>query len=193
LCALTFEPGSFAAGISLFGVADAEALALETHKFESRYCDSMIGPYPERADLYRERSPVHFVDRLERPLLLLQGLDDEVVPPAQAEAMVEVLERKGIPYAYITFEGEGHGFRKKENIRRTTEAKLAFVGQVFGFEPADEPRTARDVVRTDRRCSANASRHRRPTAVEKGDEHRCEHSQSPHSPHSPRRSQPSEP
>lgn len=138
LCALTFEPGSFAAGVSLFGVADVEALALHTHKFESRYLDSIIGPYPEQAERYRERSPVHFVDRLERPLLLLQGLDDEVVPPAQAEAMVEVLERKGIPYAYIVFEGEGHGFRKAESIRRTIEATLAFAGQIFGFRPADE-------------------------------------------------------
>jgi dipeptidyl aminopeptidase/acylaminoacyl peptidase len=138
LCALVFEPESFAAGVSLFGVADAEALALDTHKFESRYLDSMIGPYPGMADLYRERSPIHSVERLERPLLLLQGLDDEVVPPSQAEAMVEVLERKGIPYAYLPFEGEGHGFRKEENIRRTLEATLAFVGQVFGFEPADE-------------------------------------------------------
>jgi dipeptidyl aminopeptidase/acylaminoacyl peptidase len=138
LCALVFEPESFAAGVSLFGVADAEALALDTHKFESRYLDSMIGPYPAMADLYRERSPIHSVERLERPLLLLQGLDDEVVPPSQAEAMVEVLERKGIPYAYLPFEGEGHGFRKEENIRRTLEATLAFVGQVFGFEPADE-------------------------------------------------------
>jgi dipeptidyl aminopeptidase/acylaminoacyl peptidase len=138
LCALVFEPASFAAGVSLFGVADAEALALDTHKFESRYLDTMIGPYPERADLYRERSPVHFADRLERPLLLLQGLDDEVVPPSQAELMVDVLDRKGIPHAYIAFEGEGHGFRREENIRRTLEATLAFVGRIFGFEPADE-------------------------------------------------------
>jgi dipeptidyl aminopeptidase/acylaminoacyl peptidase len=138
LCALTFEPEAFAAGVSYFGVADAEALALETHKFESRYLDSLIGPYPERADLYRARSPVHFVDRLERPLLLLQGLDDEVVLPAQAEAMVEVLGRKGVPYAYLPFEGEGHGFRRKENIRRAQEATLSFIGQLFGFEPADE-------------------------------------------------------
>jgi dipeptidyl aminopeptidase/acylaminoacyl peptidase len=138
LCALAFDPHAFAAGVSYFGVADAEALALHTHKFESRYLDSMIGPYPERADLYRERSPVHFVDRLERPLLLLQGLDDKVVLPAQAEMMVEVLERKGIPYAYLPFEGEGHGFRKEENVVRSLEATLSFVGQVFGFEPADE-------------------------------------------------------
>jgi dipeptidyl aminopeptidase/acylaminoacyl peptidase len=138
LCALTFEPEAFAAGVSYFGVADAEALALDTHKFESRYLDSLIGPYPERADLYRARSPVHFVDQLERPLLLLQGLDDEVVPPAQAEAMVAVLERKGVPYAYLAFEGEGHGFRRQENIRRSKEATLSFIGQLFGFEPADE-------------------------------------------------------
>jgi dipeptidyl aminopeptidase/acylaminoacyl peptidase len=138
LCALTFEPRSFAAGVSLFGVADAEALARDTHKFESRYLDGMIGPYPERADLYRERSPVHFGDRIERPLLLLQGLDDKVVPPSQAEMMVEALDRKSIPHAYIAFAGEGHGFRREENIRRTFEATLSFVGQIFGFEPADE-------------------------------------------------------
>ena len=138
LCALTFEPHAFAAGVSLFGVADAEALALDTHKFESRYMDSLIGPYPARADLYRERSPVHFVDRLERPLLLFQGLDDVMVPPSQAEMMVDVLERKRIPHAYIAFEGEGHGFRKQENIERTLEATLAFIGRIFGFEPADE-------------------------------------------------------
>jgi len=138
LCALVFDPTAFAAGVSYFGVADAEALALDTHKFESRYLDSMIGPYPERADLYRARSPVHFVEQLERPLLLLQGLDDKVVPPSQAEAMVEVLERKGIPYAYLAFEGEGHGFRRQENIKRSLEATLSFVGQVFGFAAADE-------------------------------------------------------
>jgi dipeptidyl aminopeptidase/acylaminoacyl peptidase len=138
LCALVFDPPAFSAGVSYFGVADAEALALDTHKFESRYLDSMIGPYPERADLYRARSPVHFVEQLERPLLLLQGLDDKVVPPSQAEAMVEVLERKGIPYAYLAFEGEGHGFRRQENIKRSLEATLSFVGQVFGFVAADE-------------------------------------------------------
>jgi dipeptidyl aminopeptidase/acylaminoacyl peptidase len=138
LCALVFDPTAFAAGVSHYGVADAEALALDTHKFESRYLDSMIGPYPEAKELYRARSPVHFVDRLERPLLLLQGLDDEVVPPSQAEAMVAVLERKDIPHAYLAFEGEGHGFRKEENVRRSLEATLSFVGQVFGFAPADE-------------------------------------------------------
>jgi dipeptidyl aminopeptidase/acylaminoacyl peptidase len=132
-CALVFEPTSFAAGVSYFGVADIEALATDTHKFESRYLDSMIGPYPERRDLYYERSPVHFADRLERPMLLLQGLDDKVVLPSQAEMMVEVLERKGVPYEYIAFEGEGHGFRKQENIVRAVEAELAFVAKTFGF------------------------------------------------------------
>ena len=138
LCSLTFEPTSFAAGVSLYGVADVEALALETHKFEARYLDSLIGPYPERADLYRARSPIHSADRLERPLLVLQGLDDEVVPPSQAESIVAALERKGIPHAYIAFEGEGHGFRKQENARQALEATLSFVAQIFGFEPADE-------------------------------------------------------
>ena len=140
-CALVFDPTAFAAGVSYFGVADVEALALDTHKFESRYLDSMIGPYPEQRDLYRARSPVHFADQLERPMLLLQGLDDKVVLPSQAEAMVEVLENKGIPYAYIAFEGEGHGFRKQENVRRSLEATLSFIGQVFGFAAADELET----------------------------------------------------
>jgi len=138
LCALTFDPTAFAAGVSFFGVADVEALAVETHKFESRYLDSLIGPYPEAVDLYRARSPVHFTDRLERPLLLLQGLDDKVVLPTQAEMLVEALDHKGIPHAYIAFEGEGHGFRKQENVRRSIEATLDFVGHVFGFEPADD-------------------------------------------------------
>jgi dipeptidyl aminopeptidase/acylaminoacyl peptidase len=137
-CALVYDPTAFAAGVSYFGVADAEALALETHKFESRYLDSIIGPYPEQAELYRARSPVHFADRLERPLLLLQGLDDKIVLPAQAEMMVDVLERKRIPHAYLAFEGEGHGFRREESIVRSLESTLSFVGQVFGFDPAGE-------------------------------------------------------
>jgi dipeptidyl aminopeptidase/acylaminoacyl peptidase len=132
-CVMTFDPTAMAAGVSYFGVADAEALAKETHKFESRYLDSMIGPYPERADLYRERSPIHHAERLERPMLLLQGLDDKIVLPEQAEMMVGVLERKGIAHEYIAFDGEGHGFRKEENIVRSLEATLAFVGRVLGF------------------------------------------------------------
>jgi dipeptidyl aminopeptidase/acylaminoacyl peptidase len=134
-CAMTFDPTAFAAGVSYFGVADVEALALYTHKFESRYLDSMIGPYPEERELYRQRSPVHFAEQLERPMLLLQGLDDKVVLPAQAEMMVEVLERKRIPYEYVAFEGEGHGFRREENIVRSLEATLDFVDSVFATSP----------------------------------------------------------
>jgi len=134
-CAMTFDPTAFGAGVSYFGVADVEALALYTHKFESRYLDSMIGPYPKERELYRQRSPIHHAEQLERPMLLLQGLDDKVVLPAQAEMMVEVLERKGIPYEYIAFEGEGHGFRKEENIVRSLEATLDFVGSVFATSP----------------------------------------------------------
>jgi dipeptidyl aminopeptidase/acylaminoacyl peptidase len=136
LCALTFHD-VFAAGASYFGVADAEALAVDTHKFESRYLDSLIGPYPEARDLYRARSPIHFADRLSCPLLILQGLEDEIVPPAQAEVLVEALRKRGLPYAYLPFEGEQHGFRRAENIIRAQEAELAFYGRIFGFEPAD--------------------------------------------------------
>jgi dipeptidyl aminopeptidase/acylaminoacyl peptidase len=137
LCALTFHD-EFATGASYFGVADLGALAAETHKLESRYMDSMVGPYPEAADLYRERSPVHHTEKLSRPMVILQGLDDEVVLPNQAEMMIEALDRKGIPYAYLAFEGEGHGFRKAENIERSAEAELFFYGWVFGFVPAGD-------------------------------------------------------
>jgi len=137
LCALVFAPTAFAAGVSHYGVAEIETFAGDTHKFESHYLDTIVGPYPESADRYRERSPVRFADRVERPLLLFQGLDDKVVPPSQAETMVEALDRKRIPYAYIAYEGEGHGFRREENIRRTIESTLGFVARVFGFEPAD--------------------------------------------------------
>jgi dipeptidyl aminopeptidase/acylaminoacyl peptidase len=137
LCALTFHD-MFAAGASHYGVADAEALALHTHKFESRYLDGLIGPYPEARDLYRARSPVHFADRLSAPLIIFQGLEDEVVPPEQAEVMVEALRANGIPFAYLAFEGEQHGFRKAETIKRVAEAELSFYGQVLGFDPADD-------------------------------------------------------
>jgi dipeptidyl aminopeptidase/acylaminoacyl peptidase len=139
LCALTFHD-IFAAGASYFGVADLAALASDTHKFESRYMDSLIGPYPEAARLYRERSPVHHTEQLSAPMLLLQGLDDKVVLPDQAEMMVEALDRKGIPHAYLTFEGEGHGFRKAGNIERSAEAELFFYGWVFDFSPAGDIR-----------------------------------------------------
>jgi dipeptidyl aminopeptidase/acylaminoacyl peptidase len=137
LCALTFRD-SFKAGASHFGVSDAEALAKETHKFESRYLDRLIGPYPERRDLYHERSPINFTDRLSCPVIFFQGLEDKVVPPNQAETMVEALRAKGLPVAYVAFDGEQHGFRKAENIRRSLDGELYFYSRVFGFELAEE-------------------------------------------------------
>jgi dipeptidyl aminopeptidase/acylaminoacyl peptidase len=136
LCALTFHD-VFAAGASYFGVGDCVALARHTHKFESRYLDALIGPYPEAAELYRERSPVSHAEEIDCPMILFQGLDDEVVPPEQAESMVAALAAKGLPHAYLSFPGEGHGFRRAENIARAQEAELSFYAQVFGFEPAD--------------------------------------------------------
>jgi dipeptidyl aminopeptidase/acylaminoacyl peptidase len=138
LAALAFRD-TFAAGASHYGVADLEALATETHKFESRYLDGLIGPYPERRDLYVERSPIHHVEGFDRPLIVLQGLEDEVVPPNQAEMIVDALRAKGVPVAYVTFEGEQHGFRQAANIRRALDAELSFYAQVFGFDlPVDE-------------------------------------------------------
>src|SRR5919202_4279485 len=126
----------FAAGISEFGVADLVAFREDTHKFEAHYDEYLVGPFDEQ--LYRERSPVGHADSLSAPLLLLQGLDDKIVPPSQSEVMIEALERKGIPYAYIAFEGEGHGFRKSENRKRAVEAELDFLARIFDFEPADQ-------------------------------------------------------
>ena len=128
----------FAAGISEFGVADLVSFHEETHKFESRYDEYLVGRWPEDRELYVQRSPVTHADKITRPLLLLQGLDDKVVPPSQAEAIAAALERNGVPYAYIAFEGEGHGFRGADAIRRAHEASLSFIGQVFGFEPAGD-------------------------------------------------------
>jgi len=136
LCALTFRD-DFAAGASYYGVADVAALARDTHKFESRYLDRLIGPWPQAEELYRERSPIHFTDRLSCPVILLQGLEDEVVPPAQAEMMAAALDAKAIPYAYLPFPGEQHGFRQAAHIRRALEAELYFYGRVFGFDLAD--------------------------------------------------------
>ncbi|WP_428268791.1 S9 family peptidase [Haliangium sp.] len=135
LCALVFHD-VFAAGASYYGVADLEALARETHKFESRYLDGLIGPYPEAAERYHERSPVHAFDRLSCPLIIFQGLEDRVVPPSQADAMTAVLDAKALPHAYVPYEGEQHGFRKAENIRHAIESELYFYAKVFGFEPA---------------------------------------------------------
>lgn len=136
LCALAFHD-LFAAGASYFGVADAELLARHTHKFESRYLDGLIGPYPEAVELYRARSPIHAADRMSCPVILFQGLEDEVVPPSQAEEMVAALERNHVPYTYLAFEGEQHGFRRAETIKRTLEAELYFYSRILRFEPAE--------------------------------------------------------
>jgi dipeptidyl aminopeptidase/acylaminoacyl peptidase len=136
LCALVFHD-EFATGASYYGVADTETLATDTHKFESRYLDGLIGPYPERRELYRERSPINFVERLRVPVILFQGLEDEVVPPSQAETMVAALRRNGVPHAYLAFAGEAHGFRRAETEIRCLEAELYFYGRILGFEPAD--------------------------------------------------------
>jgi dipeptidyl aminopeptidase/acylaminoacyl peptidase len=138
LCALTFHD-DFCAGASYFGIADLEPFAQPggTHKFESRYEHTLIGPYPEFADRYRARSPIHSVDLLSAPMIILQGAEDEVVPPAQAEMMVDALKAKGLPYAYLLFDGEQHGFRTAEHIVRATEAELSFYAQILGFEPGD--------------------------------------------------------
>src|SRR5262249_20097735 len=136
LAALTFKD-VFGAGASHYGIGDLEALAKDTHKFESRYLDGLVGPYPERRDLYLERSPIHHVQGLSRPVIFFQGLEDQVVPPNQAEEMVAALRGKGVPVAYLPFEGEQHGFRKAENIKRSLEGELYFYGRIFGFEPAD--------------------------------------------------------
>ena len=128
----------FAAGTSLYGVADLVTFHEETHKFESHYDEYLIGPWPDAIDVYRDRSPVTHADSISRPLLLLQGLDDKVVPPAQAEVIVAALKARGIPYAYIAFEGEGHGFRKAENAKRALAAHISFLAQAFRFELADE-------------------------------------------------------
>lgn len=137
LAALAFRD-TFSGGASLYGIGDLMTLARDTHKFESRYLDLLIGPLPESEQVYRDRSPIEHVDALNCPVIFLQGEDDKVVPPNQAEAMVDALDRKGIPVAYVLFEGEGHGFRKAENVTRALESELSFYGRIFGFAPADD-------------------------------------------------------
>ncbi len=137
LCALTFRD-DFKAGASHYGICDLEALATDTHKFESRYLDSLIGKYPEQKELYIQRSPIHFTDKLSCAIAFFQGLEDKVVPPNQAEMMVNALREKGLPVAYVTFEGEQHGFRKAENIKKALDGEFYFYSQIFGFIPADE-------------------------------------------------------
>ena len=128
----------FAAGTSQYGVADLVTFHEDTHKFESHYDDYLVGPWPAAMETYRERSPITHADSISRPLLLLQGLDDKVVPPAQSEVIVDALRQRGIPHAYIAFAGEGHGFRKAENQKRALAAHASFLAQVFGFELADD-------------------------------------------------------
>jgi dipeptidyl aminopeptidase/acylaminoacyl peptidase len=137
LAALAFRD-TFRAGASYYGVSDLEALARDTHKFESRYLDRLVAPYPAGVATYRERSPLYGLDGLAAPIIFFQGLDDRVVPPNQSEVMVEALRRKGVPVAYLPFEGEGHGFRRSENLARCLEAELYFYSRVFGFEAAGD-------------------------------------------------------
>ena len=139
LCALTMHD-EFAAGTSYFGLADLESFATGgTHKFESWYLTSLVGPYPQDAERYRARSPIHATDGISCPMLLLQGGKDRVVPPEQAEIMVAALRRKGLPHAYVLFDDEDHGFRDAEAIRRALEAELSFYAQVLGFAREDVP------------------------------------------------------
>ena len=130
--------GVFAAGACSYGVADLTALAEETHKFESRYLDSIVGPYPEAKAIYDERSPINHVDRLDSPLIVFQGLEDEIVPPNQSEMIVAALRDKGVPVAYLAFEGEQHGFRRSETVITVLGSELAFYGRVLGFTPAGD-------------------------------------------------------
>jgi dipeptidyl aminopeptidase/acylaminoacyl peptidase len=147
LAALSMRPGVFTAGASHFGVADLAALAAETHKFESRYLDGLVAPWPARADVYAERSPINHVAGLDTPLAVFQGEEDAVVPPAQAEAIVAALRAKGVPHSYLLFPGEQHGFRKAENIRAALDGELSFYAQVWGFAlPAGEGITPIPVI-----------------------------------------------
>ena len=136
LCALTYHD-SFTAGVSRYGIGSLETLAIDTHKFEARYLDSLVGPYPATKEVYRQRSPIHFIDQINAPILLLQGREDKVVPPIQSERMYQALDAKGLPVAYISFEGEQHGFRKAESIKRALEVELYFYSRIFGFPLAE--------------------------------------------------------
>lgn len=136
LCALAYRD-TFKAGADYFGLSELEAFVHDTHKFESRYLNRLVGPYPEQRALYRQRSPIDYIDRVTCPVIVFQGLEDKIVPPNQSELIVQALRQKGIPVAYLTFEGEQHGFRRAETIKRTLEAELYFYGRVFGFELAE--------------------------------------------------------
>jgi dipeptidyl aminopeptidase/acylaminoacyl peptidase len=136
LAALTFR-NNFKAGASLYGIGDLSLLAQDTHKFESRYLDQLIGPYPEEEALYKARSPLFHIEQLQCPVIFLQGLEDKVVPPNQAEAMVKALDEKNIPVAHVTFEGEGHGFRQAKNIQFAIDVEYSFYSEIFALQPAE--------------------------------------------------------
>lgn len=137
LCALTFY-NLFSAGASYYGISDLEPSEKDTHKFESRYLDGLIGPYPERRDLYISRSPIHHIEQLACPLILFQGLDDPIVPPSQSQTMFDALRKRGLPVAYLPFAGERHGFVKAENKKRALEAELYFYSRIFKFDLSEE-------------------------------------------------------
>ena len=136
LGALTFR-NTFKAGASHFGISDLESMARDTHKYESQYLTSLLGRYPQRKDVYYERSPINFPERLSCPVIFFQGLEDKVVPPNQAETMVEAIKAKGIPVSYVAFPGEQHGFRQAKNIKKALDAELYFYSRIFKFELAD--------------------------------------------------------
>src|SRR5690606_8843360 len=136
LAAMTFSD-VFSAGCSLYGVGDLELLTSDDHKFESRYTQRLVGPYPERVDVYRERSPIHHLERFDAPLILFHGTEDRVVPPNQSQIVADALREKGVPHALVFFEGEGHGFRQAANIVRCLEGELSFYAQVLGFPHPD--------------------------------------------------------
>ena len=137
LSVLTFRD-LFSVGASYYGISDLEALAKETHKFESRYTDRLVGPLPDKLTLYRMRSPIHHYESLSVPVIFFQGVEDRVVPPNQAEMMVNALSSKGVPVAYLTFKGEQHGFRQAENIKRAMEAEYYFYSRIFGFDLSEK-------------------------------------------------------
>jgi dipeptidyl aminopeptidase/acylaminoacyl peptidase len=142
MCAVTFRR-FFNAGASFFGISDLEGFDETTHKFESRYNESLLGPYPERKEAYRERSALKYADRVSCPLILFQGLEDRIVPPAQSKKLYEAVKKKGLPTAYVAFKGEQHGFRRAGNIKRSIELELYFYSRVFGFKPADRIKPVR--------------------------------------------------
>jgi dipeptidyl aminopeptidase/acylaminoacyl peptidase len=142
----------FRAGADFFGVSDMTALARDTHKFESRYLDSLIGPLPQAQAIYDSRSPLNHLDGFKAPVIVLQGADDPIVPPNQSARIVEALRARHVPVAYVLYPGESHGFRKPETIINSLQAELSFFGQVFGFKPADQlpPLTIEGLVSASR-------------------------------------------